>query len=36
LAALADRRLLERLVADRIVAEVCPTSNVATGVVATL
>jgi adenosine deaminase len=36
LTAIHDRRLLERLVADGIVLEVCPTSNVATGVVASL
>jgi adenosine deaminase len=36
LSAVHDRRLLERLVADGIVLEVCPTSNVATGVVASL
>jgi adenosine deaminase len=33
LAALRDRRLVDRLVADQIILEVCPTSNVATGVI---
>lgn len=36
LAALGDKKLVDRLVADGIVVEVCPTSNVATGVVASL
>jgi len=36
LCALGERRLVDRLVTDGIVLEVCPTSNVATGVVASL
>lgn len=36
LAALGERRLVDRLVADGIVLEVCPTSNLATGVVPSL
>jgi adenosine deaminase len=36
LAALGDKRLIDRLVADRIMLEVCPTSNVATGVIPSL
>ena len=36
LAALGERRLVDRLVADGIILEVCPTSNVATGVVPSL
>jgi adenosine deaminase len=36
LAALDDKRLVDRLVADGIILEVCPTSNVATGVISSL
>jgi len=36
LAALGERRLVDRLVADGIVLEVCPTSNAATGVVSSI
>ncbi len=36
LTALRDKRLVDRLVADQVILEVCPTSNVATGVVPSL
>jgi adenosine deaminase len=36
LAALGERRLVDRLVADGIIMEICPTSNAATGVISSL